>query len=118
MQGLIEEPKKAMQEDMEAELIDSAMICAAQKVEHYEISGYGTVASWAESIGLADVAELLNETLEEEKTADAKLTEVNGEILSGAGMIGEESEEEEETESVAVASASDRGASQKRTRGR
>jgi len=114
MQGLIEEAKEVMQEDMEPALLDSGMICAAQKVEHYEIAGYGTVAAWAQSLGLEDVAELLNETLEEEKAADQKLTEIAGEILSEAASMGEEEEEE----SVAVATASGRGAVQKKRKTR
>src|SRR5229473_7417062 len=67
MKGLISEGQQTMQEDFSEPLLDSAIICAAQKVEHYEIAGYGTLKSWADTLGLDDVAGLLDETLEEEK---------------------------------------------------
>jgi len=100
MKGLIEEGKETMEEDMTEPLMDSAIICAAQKVEHYEIAGYGTVSSWARSLGLDEVAELFEQTLAEEKEADEKLTEVNQTVLSEAeaqagSMEGEEEEEVE-----------------------
>ncbi len=81
MKGLIEEGKERMEEDLEEALMDSAIIGAAQKVEHYEIAGYGTVKAWARSVGLDEVADLLEATLQEEKEADQKLTEVSGDIL-------------------------------------
>ena len=81
MKGLIQEAQETIQEDMPDALHDSAIICAAQKVEHYEMSGYGTLSAWAKRIGLGDVAELLDATLEEERAADEKLTEVNQEVL-------------------------------------
>jgi ferritin-like metal-binding protein YciE len=91
MKGLITEGSETMQEDFSEPLLDSAIICAAQKVEHYEIAGYGTVASWSRALGLEDVANLLDETLEEEKAADVKLSEVNDEII---GELGSEDEGE------------------------
>jgi len=100
MHGLIEEAQEVMQEDMPEPLVDSALICAAQKVEHYEIAGYGTVSAWAEALGLSDVAELLKETLEEEKAADEKLTGIAGEILMEAEALSEEGSEEEDQETV------------------
>jgi ferritin-like metal-binding protein YciE len=85
-----------MDEDLSEPLMDSALICAAQKVEHYEIAGYGTVTAWARSLGLDDVAELLEATLAEEKEADEKLTQVAGEVLSEAELAQESEEEQEE----------------------
>jgi ferritin-like metal-binding protein YciE len=82
MKGLIEEGSETMAEDLSDSLLDSAIICAAQKVEHYEISGYGTLSAWARSLGLDEVAGLLEETLAEEKEADEKLTEVAGDVLA------------------------------------
>jgi ferritin-like metal-binding protein YciE len=76
MEGLIEEGKELMQEDMEPAVLDAALIAAAQKVEHYEIAAYGTAREWAEQLGLDDAAELLQETLDEEKATDEKLTEL------------------------------------------
>jgi ferritin-like metal-binding protein YciE len=96
MKGLIEEGKETMEEDLSGPLMDSAIICAAQKVEHYEIAGYGTVSSWARSLGLDEVAELLEATLLEEKEADEKLTQVGGEVLTEAEASEQAGEEDEE----------------------
>ena len=112
MKGLIAEGQETMQEDFSEPLLDSAIICAAQKVEHYEIAGYGTVCAWARSLGLEDVADLLDQTLAEEKAADEKLTEVAGNIVSEAG-VAESSDEEEEGETVGAGSAPRKGASNK-----
>jgi ferritin-like metal-binding protein YciE len=73
MEGLIEEGSEAM-EEYEEGLLDAALIGAAQRVEHYEIAGYGTVIAFAEELGEADHASLLTETLDEEKETDGKLS--------------------------------------------
>jgi ferritin-like metal-binding protein YciE len=104
MKGLIEEAQETMGEDMSEPLMDSALICAAQKVEHYEIAGYGTVKAWAEAQGLDDVAKLFEETLEEEKAANESLTEVAADVLAEAGTLEKESPAEEETPRKAAAS--------------
>jgi ferritin-like metal-binding protein YciE len=75
--------------------MDSAIIAAAQKVEHYEIAGYGTLSAWARSLGLDEVAGLLEETLAEEKEADEKLTQVGGDVLTEVESASEQDEEEE-----------------------
>src|SRR3984893_605345 len=100
MKGLVEEGKEAMEEDLSEPLLDSAIICAAQKVEHYEIAGYGTLIAWARTLGLEDVAELLEQTLTEEKAADEKLTEVAEGIITEAVAADSAGEEEEEGETV------------------
>ena len=113
MKGLIEEGKETMGEDLEDALMDSAIIGAAQKVEHYEIAGYGTVKTWARSLGLDEVAELLEATLEEEKEADQKLTEVAGDVLTeaeAADQSGEEGQEEETSPRKRAGSRSGNGA--------
>jgi ferritin-like metal-binding protein YciE len=92
MKGLIEEAQEVVAKKMEDELQDSGIICAAQKVEHYEIAGYGTICAWASAMGLDDVAELLQETLDEEKAADEKLSQVADAILVDAVASGEEAE--------------------------
>jgi ferritin-like metal-binding protein YciE len=97
MKGLIEEGKETMQEDLADPLMDSAIICAAQKVEHYEIAGYGGVSAWARQLGLDEVAELLEATLAEEKEADEKLTQVAEEVFGEAEALNQEGEEEEES---------------------
>lgn len=109
MKGLIEEGQETVEEDLAEPLLDSAIICAAQKVEHYEIAGYGTLSSWARALALDDVAALLEETLNEEKEADEKLTELAGPILAEAEAMG--SDEEEETEAVSVGGPARKGAS-------
>jgi ferritin-like metal-binding protein YciE len=93
MEGLIEEGSEAMEEDYEGAVLDAALIGAAQRVEHYEMAGYGTVRSMAETLGQADHASLLEKTLEEEKETDEKLTELAGQINSEATETGEEQEE-------------------------
>jgi ferritin-like metal-binding protein YciE len=74
MEGLLEEGKEVMGEDIDAEVLDAALIAAAQKVEHYEISSYGTVRAYAELLGDNAAVDLLTLTLEEEVEADEKLT--------------------------------------------
>ena len=74
MEGLIEEGKEMMQEDMEDDVMDAALIAAAQRVEHYEIAGYGTVRTYAELMGEKEHAKLLQQTLDEEGQTDKELT--------------------------------------------
>jgi ferritin-like metal-binding protein YciE len=76
MEGLIEEAEQAMEEITTPEVLDAAMIAAAQKVEHYEIASYGSARALAEALGHNEVAQLLEQTLEEEKQADQKLNEI------------------------------------------
>ena len=76
MEGLIEEGKEVIDEHSESAMLDAALICAAQKVEHYEIASYGTICTWADLLGLDEVSGVLKETLDEEKTADETLTEL------------------------------------------
>lgn len=73
MEGLIEEARDIMEKDFPPELKDAALIAAAQKVEHYEIASYGTVHAYAQAIGEREVANLLEETLKEERATDEKL---------------------------------------------
>lgn len=74
MQGLIEEAKETMEEDANPEVMDAGLIAAAQRVEHYEIAGYGTVRSFAKLLGDNAAARLLQQTLDEEGETDKKLT--------------------------------------------
>ena len=93
MQGLIEEGSEATEEDYENSVMDAALIGAAQRVEHYEIAGYGTVRSMAETLGEDNHVSLLEETLEEEKETDEKLTELAEQIKNQANGIGEDRKE-------------------------
>jgi ferritin-like metal-binding protein YciE len=73
MAGLIAEGEKVMHKDATPQALDAALICGAQKIEHYEIAGYGTAAHLAEGLGLNEVHQLLSQTLNEEKNTDEKL---------------------------------------------
>ena len=95
MEGLIEEGSEVMEEDYEGSVLDAALIGAAQRVEHYEIAGYGTVRSMAETLGESDHVSLLEETLEEEKATDEKLTELAEQINAQANQAGDEAEKEQ-----------------------
>ena len=72
--GIIEEGKSIMEEDFDETTMDACLIAAGQRAEHYEMAAYGTLVAWAETMGHADAAELLRQTLDEEKAADEKLT--------------------------------------------
>ncbi len=76
MQGLIEEGSEMMEENGEPEVIDAGLIAAAQRVEHYEMAGYGTVRTYAQTLGEKQAATLLQQTLDEEKHADELLTQI------------------------------------------
>jgi ferritin-like metal-binding protein YciE len=76
IQGIINEAESVIGEVADAEVRDAAMLAAAQAVEHYEISRYGTLATWAREMGREDCARLLHQTLDEEKATDAKLTRI------------------------------------------
>lgn len=100
MAGIIEEGSELMQEDAEPSVMDAGLIAAAQRSEHYEIGAYGTCVAWARLLGLDEVVGLLEQTLEEEKAADQKLSalaeqEVN-QAAAAEGRPEEESEEEED----------------------
>jgi ferritin-like metal-binding protein YciE len=73
---------------------DAVMIASAQKVEHYEIASYGTLRTWANLLGNSDVAALMEETLEEEKEADQRLTTIAESFVNEAAAEGDEEEEE------------------------
>ena len=94
MEGLIKEGSELTGE-FEGEVLDAGLISAAQRVEHYEIAAYGTVAAFAELLGETEQQSLLNETLQEEKETDEKLTELSREInVQANGAEGDEEAEE------------------------
>jgi ferritin-like metal-binding protein YciE len=87
MEGLIEEGAEILEADGPGPVIDAALIAAAQRVEHYEISAYGSARALADQLGHADVVDLLQDTLDEESAADEKLSAISlEEILPNAGM--------------------------------
>jgi ferritin-like metal-binding protein YciE len=104
MEGLVAEGQEMMDEDFEDDLMDAALISAAQRVEHYEIAAYGTVRTYAELLGEDQAVTLLEQTLEEEKETDQKLSDLASDInvkalgdASGQDSSSEESDEEEPT---------------------
>jgi ferritin-like metal-binding protein YciE len=76
MKGVLEEGSEVLEDTNKGSVRDAALISAAQRVEHYEMAGYGSAREFAKILGMADVAELLDETLTEEKTADKKLSAI------------------------------------------
>ena len=72
--GIIEEGKSIMEEDLDDDTMDACLIAAGQRAEHYEMAAYGTLVAWAKAMGHSEAADLLQETLEEEKAADEKLS--------------------------------------------
>ena len=112
MEGLIEEGQEMLEEDAEPEVLDAGLIAGAQRAEHYEMAAYGAVRNYAETLGFSTAADLLQQTLDEEKQADQKLTElaegfINNSAENGSTtamrngeadqeMLGEEIDEDDE----------------------
>ena len=88
MEGLLEEGKEVMQEDMDDETRDAALIAAAQRVEHYEMAGYGTVRTYANLLGEKEAAKLLQQTLDEEGATDKKLTALAENVINAEAVHG------------------------------
>jgi ferritin-like metal-binding protein YciE len=119
--GIVEEGKHAM-EELEGSVLDAALIAGAQKVEHYEIASYGTLAYFAELLGNDKAKDQLGQTLDEEKAADEKLSmiaksKVNREALIGAGTEESDEEEDERTPRQSSRRSSGRATAHDRSRG-
>ena len=96
MKGLVTEAQELMEEDMPEELLDVGLIAGSQRIEHYEMAGYGTVRTLAQTLGHKEVAQLLEETLREEEAADKKLTAIAKKYVNPrAKKTGEQEQEEE-----------------------
>jgi ferritin-like metal-binding protein YciE len=89
IQGIVAEGSEVMFEDFKGALMDSALIGAAQRVEHYEIAAYGTVHSFATVLGEEEAASLLEQTLNEEKVTNQKLTKLSDEINPQAAEVAD-----------------------------
>jgi ferritin-like metal-binding protein YciE len=105
--GIIEEGKSIMEEDFDGATLDACLIAAGQRAEHYEMAAYGTLIAWARGMGHVEAADLLQQTLDEEKAADEKLTTlaeggINQEAADAAHPEDEEEETEEEAEAAPV----------------
>lgn len=99
MEGLVAEGKEMMQEDGEPAVIDAALIAAAQRVEHYEIAAYGCVRNYADLLGYTAAARLLQQSLDEEEAADAKLSALAEGGVNAAAMAmarGEDAAEDDD----------------------
>jgi ferritin-like metal-binding protein YciE len=90
MEGLIEEANETLEEDMEADLLDAALICSAQRVEHYEIAAYGCARTFAQQLGHDEIAETLQTILDEEGDADKRLTDIAESRVNAEAMSTEE----------------------------
>ena len=104
--GIIEEGKSVMEEDFDEATMDACLIAGGQRAEHYEMAAYGTLVAWAQAMGHVEAADLLQQTLNEEKAADKKLSQlaeggINQEAADAAS--GQEEGEEEEAQKPARA---------------
>ena len=105
MAGIIEEGSALLEEDFEGAVLDAGIIAGAQRAEHYEMGAYGSVMAWAKQLGENEVADLLAETLEEEKGADEKLSAlaeqtINAQAAEDAGEDADADEEDEDEEAT------------------
>lgn len=93
--GIVEEGNKAIEELEEGPVLDAALIAGGQKVEHYEIASYGTLAYFAELLGNSRAKDLLGETLDEEKAADEKLNDIAKSDVNRQALTGDAEDDEE-----------------------
>ena len=110
MAGIIEEGKSILEEEFDEATMDACLIAAGQRAEHYEMAAYGTLVAWARGMGHERAANLLQETLDEEKAADEKLTSIaeagiNQEAADAAHPENSDGEDEEEDEPAMRAAA-------------
>ena len=96
MEGLIDEVKELIGEKPEPEVLDAGLISKAQHIEHYEMAGYGTVRTYARTLGLTDQQALLQETLDEEQATDKLLTQIAESGINVEAVDPEEGDEDEE----------------------
>ena len=94
MAGILEEGANLIQEDGAESVLDAGFIAAAQRVEHYEITAYGSLMAWAKALGLKDALSLLKENEAEEKAADKKLTAIAESGINQAAAAGQGEREE------------------------
>jgi ferritin-like metal-binding protein YciE len=107
IEGIIDEGKSVMDEDFDDATMDACLIASGQRAEHYEMAAYGTLVAWARALGLTDAAALLEETLDEEKAADEKLSALaEGGINRGAANGGSSEEDEAEPAMVGARNTS------------
>ena len=98
MDGLLAEAAEQMGEGEKGPILDSALLATSQAIEHYEIARYGALRAWAEAMGMDEAAELLAQTLQEEKDSDEKLNGISGKLNRQAAGTDEDEEEDDEEE--------------------
>ena len=105
MAGIIEEGSSVMEEDFDDATMDACLVASGQRAEHYEMAAYGTLIAWAKALGHDEIATLLEQTLNEEKAADAKLTKLaeSGINQDAASAIEAEDDQDEEDTASPVA---------------
>jgi ferritin-like metal-binding protein YciE len=117
--GIIEEGKSIMEEDFDESTMDACLIAAGQRAEHYEMAAYGTLIAWAQAMGHSEAVTLLQETLDEEKAADEKLSSLaEGGINQNAAASAHPENDEEDAEPTAAGAAPTRRNSTKAKSGR
>ena len=94
MEGLLEEGSELMKKRADSDVLDAALIAAAQRVEHYEMAGYGCARTYARLLGLEDDARILQKTLDEEGTTDKALTELAESVVNIEAMVGDGADRE------------------------
>jgi ferritin-like metal-binding protein YciE len=109
--GIIEEGKSIMEQDFDETTMDACLIAAGQRAEHYEMAAYGTLVAWAQAMGHTDAARLLQQTLDEEKAADKKLSSLAEGGINQSAADAAHPEEEEQEPVGAGAGSSRKGAS-------
>jgi ferritin-like metal-binding protein YciE len=114
--GIIQEAQAIMQEDFDESTADACLIAAAQRAEHYEMAAYGTLVAWARAMGHDDAADLLQETLDEEKAADEKLNSLAEGGINEQAAEGTHQDEEEEGEPVGAGASRRSSSSSSRRR--
>ncbi|MBA3271473.1 MAG: ferritin-like domain-containing protein [Acidobacteria bacterium] len=122
MAGIIEEGKSMMEEDFDETAMDASLIAGAQRVEHYEMAAYGTLVAWARVMGHTQAADLLEQTLDEEKAADEKLTTLaEGGINQDAASVAHpdgDNEDDDDEPAKPVMKAATKAAAKKKPAGR
>ena len=95
--GIIEEASETLKEDAPPAVLDACIIAGGQRAEHYEMAAYGTLVAWARTLELEQIAQLLEQTLEEEKAADEKLSDLAEAGINESAMEAEDEDDEEVT---------------------
>jgi ferritin-like metal-binding protein YciE len=111
--GIIEEGKSIMEEDFDDTTMDACLIAAGQRAEHYEMAAYGTLIAWAEAMGHTEAAKLLQDTLDEEKAADKKLSSLAEGGINQTAADAAHPDNDEESDAVGAGAGATKGKSSK-----